>query len=134
MLIARLLGYGRPAARERADELLHAFALADAGDRQVKQYSGGMRRRLDLAASIVAVPDLLFLDEPTTGLDPRSRKLPTTRTAHDRRIYAAARSRPARPTALSASLTFGSRTLLKIKHAPSRRYPPASWWPGRWRS
>lgn len=71
--IARLLGYARRQARERAFELLHAFGLADAAKRQVKYYSGGMRRRLDIAASIVVTPDLLFLDEPTTGLDPRSR-------------------------------------------------------------
>ncbi len=71
--IARLLGYARRHARERAYELLHAFGLADAAKRQVKNYSGGMRRRLDIAASIIVTPDLLFLDEPTTGLDPRSR-------------------------------------------------------------
>src|SRR5687768_16907241 len=73
VLIGRLLGFGRLDARERAGELLDAFGLADAADRIVSQYSGGMRRRLDIAASIVVTPDLLFLDEPTTGLDPRSR-------------------------------------------------------------
>jgi ABC-2 type transport system ATP-binding protein len=73
VLLARLLGYHRKQARTRAEELLHAFGLTDAGGRQVKTYSGGMRRRLDIAASIVSTPDLLFLDEPTTGLDPRSR-------------------------------------------------------------
>ncbi|MGI8911096.1 MAG: ATP-binding cassette domain-containing protein, partial [Rubrobacteraceae bacterium] len=73
VLIARLLGYSRRASRERADELLDAFGLSDAAGRQVKKYSGGMRRRLDIAASIVVTPDLIFLDEPTTGLDPRSR-------------------------------------------------------------
>jgi ABC-2 type transport system ATP-binding protein len=73
ILMARLLGYSRPGAKARADELLAAFGLADAGGRQVKNYSGGMRRRLDLAASIVVTPRLMFLDEPTTGLDPRSR-------------------------------------------------------------
>ena len=57
----------------RATELLEAFGLAEAADRLVSTYSGGMRRRLDIAASIVVTPDLLFLDEPTTGLDPRSR-------------------------------------------------------------
>src|SRR5207249_11729804 len=58
---------------ERARELLEVFDLADAGDRPTKTYSGGMRRRLDLAAALVAKPEVLFLDEPTTGLDPRSR-------------------------------------------------------------
>jgi ABC-2 type transport system ATP-binding protein len=73
VLLGRLLGHRRPAARARARELLDAFGLADAAGRQVKTWSGGMRRRLDIAASIVVTPDLLFLDEPTTGLDPRSR-------------------------------------------------------------
>ncbi len=73
VLIARLLGYARGDARRRADVLLGDFGLADAASRQVKGYSGGMRRRLDIAASMVVTPDLLFLDEPTTGLDPRSR-------------------------------------------------------------
>jgi oleandomycin transport system ATP-binding protein len=73
MLIGRLTGQSRPAARSRARELLAGFRLADAADRAVKTYSGGMRRRLDLAASLVARPRVLYLDEPTTGLDPRSR-------------------------------------------------------------
>ncbi|GAA3745247.1 daunorubicin resistance protein DrrA family ABC transporter ATP-binding protein [Micromonospora maritima] len=73
VLLARLLGLGRPAARDRADQLLAAFGLTEAAGRQVKKYSGGMRRRIDIAASILNTPDLLFLDEPTTGLDPRSR-------------------------------------------------------------
>ncbi len=72
-LLARLWGFDRQAGRRRADELLEAFGLADAATRQVKTYSGGMRRRLDIAASIVVTPELIFLDEPTTGLDPRSR-------------------------------------------------------------
>jgi daunorubicin/doxorubicin transport system ATP-binding protein len=72
-LLARLRGLGRAGARRRAAELLEAFALTEAATRQVKTYSGGMRRRLDLAASFITTPDLLFLDEPTTGLDPRSR-------------------------------------------------------------
>ena len=73
ILLGRLLGYPTKQARGRADELLAAFGLEDASGRLVKHYSGGMRRRLDLAASIVVTPELMFLDEPTTGLDPRSR-------------------------------------------------------------
>ncbi|WP_216831131.1 ATP-binding cassette domain-containing protein [Alkalihalobacterium elongatum] len=73
IMIARLMGYSRKEAKERAMELLRAFGLEEAAKRQVKKYSGGMRRRIDIAASIVVTPDLLFLDEPTTGLDPRSR-------------------------------------------------------------
>ena len=72
-LLGRLLGHRKPAARDRAAQLLAAFGLTEAGDRQVKKYSGGMRRRLDIAASILNTPELLFLDEPTSGLDPRSR-------------------------------------------------------------
>jgi len=73
MLQGRLLGLARRTARSRVAELLDAFGLADAARRQVKTYSGGMQRRLDIASSLVVVPPLLFLDEPTTGLDPRSR-------------------------------------------------------------
>ncbi|WP_062132573.1 ATP-binding cassette domain-containing protein [Demequina aestuarii] len=72
-LIARLYGYRGTAAVRRANELLEAFSLADAAGKQVKNYSGGMRRRIDIAASIIVSPELLFLDEPTTGLDPRAR-------------------------------------------------------------
>jgi ABC-2 type transport system ATP-binding protein len=72
-MVGRLYKLGRTRARERARELLDQFALADAADRPVKTYSGGMRRRLDLAGALVAQPPVLFLDEPTTGLDPRSR-------------------------------------------------------------
>jgi daunorubicin resistance ABC transporter ATP-binding subunit len=73
VMIAQLSGLSRRRARARAAELLDRFSLADAGDRAVKGYSGGMRRRLDLAASLVTRPGVLFLDEPTTGLDPASR-------------------------------------------------------------
>ena len=73
VLLGRLLGLKRSVAKERADELLDAFGLSEAAGRLVKNYSGGMRRRLDISASIVVTPELMFLDEPTTGLDPRSR-------------------------------------------------------------
>ncbi|MFI1014369.1 ATP-binding cassette domain-containing protein [Streptomyces sp. NPDC020965] len=73
ILLGRLLGHSKSAARIRAEQLLDAFGLTEAAARQVKNYSGGMRRRIDIAASILNTPDLLFLDEPTTGLDPRSR-------------------------------------------------------------
>jgi ABC-2 type transport system ATP-binding protein len=73
ILVGRLLGLSWRDARKRAGELLEAFGLADAAKRQVQTYSGGMRRRIDIASSLVAVPEVLFLDEPTTGLDPRSR-------------------------------------------------------------
>ena len=73
VLLGRLLGFRRDRAKARADELIDAFGLAAASGRLVKNYSGGMRRRLDIAASIVVTPELMFLDEPTTGLDPRSR-------------------------------------------------------------
>jgi len=72
-MIGRLYHLGRKASRTRARELLAQFQLDDAGDRMAKTYSGGMRRRLDLAGALVANPPVLFLDEPTTGLDPRSR-------------------------------------------------------------
>src|SRR5215475_5991657 len=69
-MIGRLYGLGRRPARHRAGELLERFGLAEAAGRQARTYSGGMRRRLDVAASLVARPPVLFLDEPTTGLDP----------------------------------------------------------------
>jgi ABC-2 type transport system ATP-binding protein len=72
-MVGRLYHLGRAKAKARARELLEEFDLVDAGDRPTKTYSGGMRRRLDLAAALVAKPDVVFLDEPTTGLDPRSR-------------------------------------------------------------
>jgi ABC-2 type transport system ATP-binding protein len=74
VLLGRLLGFSRRAAKARAQELLEAFGLAEASGRQAIKLSGGMRRRLDIAASVITRPDLLFLDEPTTGLDPRSRR------------------------------------------------------------
>jgi ABC-2 type transport system ATP-binding protein len=73
VLVARLFGHDWKSARARATELLSAFDLLDAAGKQARTYSGGMRRRLDVAASLVITPEILFLDEPTTGLDPRSR-------------------------------------------------------------
>lgn len=73
ILIARLHGHSNKQARSIADELIQSFDLSDARNRMVANYSGGMLRRLDIAASIVTQPDLIFLDEPTTGLDPKSR-------------------------------------------------------------
>ncbi len=73
ILLGRLLGRSWRDARARGTELLEEFGLADAADRSVMRLSGGMRRRLDLAASLISTPEVLFLDEPTTGLDPRSR-------------------------------------------------------------
>ena len=72
-MVGRLYHLGKPTSRRRAKELLERFDLVEAGERPVKGYSGGMRRRLDLAAALVAEPPVIFLDEPTTGLDPRSR-------------------------------------------------------------
>src|SRR5690349_696998 len=72
-LIGSLYGLDPAYIRRASDELLERFSLADAGDRTLKTYSGGMRRRLDLAVSLIATPPIIFLDEPTTGLDPRSR-------------------------------------------------------------
>ncbi len=74
MLFGRLRGLRRRAARQRADELIAEFDLEHAADRPVQTYSGGMRRRIDIAAALVVRPEVLFLDEPTTGLDPRSRR------------------------------------------------------------
>ena len=72
-MFGRLFHLGTKRAKQRAVDLLAQFDLTDAGDKGVKQYSGGMRRRLDLAASLILAPQVLFLDEPTAGLDPRSR-------------------------------------------------------------
>lgn len=74
VLFGELNGLSRAQARARADELLEAFSLTDAGGRRVGTYSGGMRRRADIACGLVAEPAVVFLDEPTTGLDPRSRR------------------------------------------------------------
>ncbi|MFE0749654.1 ATP-binding cassette domain-containing protein [Gordonia sp. NPDC058843] len=73
VLFGRLLGLDKAAARARAEELLDAFSLTDVGGKRVREYSGGMRRRIDIACGLVTAPKIVFLDEPTTGLDPRSR-------------------------------------------------------------
>ena len=73
MMFGRLYHLTQVVARRRTEELLEQFGLIEAGNKSVKQYSGGMRRRLDLAASLILAPQVLFLDEPTTGLDPRGR-------------------------------------------------------------
>jgi ABC-2 type transport system ATP-binding protein len=74
ILFGRLMGLTKAVAKQRADELLGAFALTDAGNRRVAKFSGGMRRRIDIACGLVVRPEVVFLDEPTTGLDPRSRQ------------------------------------------------------------
>lgn len=74
VLFGRLLGLDKTAARGRADELLDVFSLTDVGGKRVREYSGGMRRRIDIACGLVTAPKIVFLDEPTTGLDPRSRQ------------------------------------------------------------
>ncbi|KZF04691.1 MAG: daunorubicin/doxorubicin resistance ABC transporter ATP-binding protein DrrA [Rhodococcus sp. (in: high G+C Gram-positive bacteria)] len=75
VMFARLMGLTKQAAKRRADELLGEFDLTDAADRRVGRYSGGMRRRIDIACGLVVPPQVVFLDEPTTGLDPRSRQV-----------------------------------------------------------
>ncbi|WP_020578224.1 daunorubicin resistance protein DrrA family ABC transporter ATP-binding protein [Actinopolymorpha alba] len=74
VMFGRLFHIGKAAARQRADELLAQFGLADAAEKTPKKFSGGMRRRLDLASSMILAPEVLFLDEPTTGLDPAGRR------------------------------------------------------------
>jgi ABC transporter len=108
LLIARLLELPRRDARRRADELLERFDLADAGGRPVRTYSGGMRRRLDLAASLVCRPPVLFLDEPTTGLDPRARG--------EARQEPSQRPRPG--LLLIFPLTFGSNVFVPTAQLP----------------
>jgi ABC-2 type transport system ATP-binding protein len=106
-MVGRLYRLSRANARVRAAELLEQFDLADAANRTAKTYSGGMRRRLDLAASLIATPPVLFLDEPTTGLDPSGRlamwdRISMLRSEGRPRLLTVARSRRAQPTSSSA--------------------------------
>ena len=126
ILLGRLLGLRRPQAKQRAAELLGAFGLEEAAGRLVKTYSGGMRRRLDIAASLVVTPELMFLDEPTTGLDPRSRNQVweiVRALVEEARPSCSARSTSRRPTSsptASPSSTRGGSSP-KARPASSRR-------------
>ncbi|MEU9840193.1 ATP-binding cassette domain-containing protein, partial [Actinomadura sp. NPDC048032] len=93
-MVGRLLGHRGAAARQRADDLVDAFELSEVADRPVKTCSGGERRRIDIAASIIVTPDLLFLDEPTTGLDPRARNQVWVHLPHDVELGGGERPRP----------------------------------------
>jgi ABC-2 type transport system ATP-binding protein len=100
-MIGRLYRFSRRDARRRGRELIERFGLSDAASRPVKTYSGGMRRRLDLAASLIAGPPVLFLDEPTAGLDPESRHTASS---------PATRQRGSRPNSAASGCTSGSPT------------------------
>ncbi|TDB83184.1 ATP-binding cassette domain-containing protein [Actinomadura sp. KC216] len=100
-ILGRLHGLSRAACRRRADDLLTAFDLTGSAARPVGGYSGGMRRRLDIAASLIVPPELLFLDEPTTGLDPRSRG----------RVWELVRRIAAAGTTVLLTVTLGQPTL-----------------------
>jgi ABC transporter family protein len=116
-MIGRLLGLSRSDARARASELLARFELADAAGRPAKTYSGGMRRRLDLTASLVGNPRVLYLDEPTTGLDlpARVRQQPARADGDDARLAASLREGSIRlPTSAKPSVAY----------SPAARSPP----------
>ena len=131
VLFARLGRLDRASAHRRADELLEQFELAEAADRPVKHYSGGMRRRLDLAVTLLLRPEVLFLDEPTTGLDPRNRGEVWAATSSQQRSPSwtggGSSPRGRRSSSSDRSVATGSRS-------PSPTGPtssgPGSSWPG----
>jgi oleandomycin transport system ATP-binding protein len=117
MMIGRLLGFSRARSRARAVELLERFGLAGAAGRPAKTYSGGMRRRLDLAASLIGQPQVLFLDEPTTGLDPRARS----------QVWETIRGPPSRTGRPASSRTFsGPRMPIRTVLPPAAIVPVPS--------
>jgi len=134
-MIGRLYHLGRCRSRERSRELLAQFDLNDAADRPAKTYSGGMRRRLDLAGALVADPPVLFLDEPTTGLDPRSR---TDMWAVIQQLVSGGTTVCSPPSTWRRRTCWPMRSSLSTTAGSSRRVPPMSsshrWVGNVWRS